>query len=323
MARPLRIEYEGAIYHVTARGNERGKIFFSKRDYEKFREYIAEAQLKFGLILHAYVLMTNHYHLIIETPEKNLSRIMHHINSSYTSYTNIKRKRSGHLFQGRYKAILVDKDSYLLELSRYLHLNPVRVNMVQRPEEYAQSSYGTYTGSRTEKLVSNKLILDMLDKDETKARERYRVFVESALGEPIESPSKKVYGGIILGGERFIREVLSRIESEQVEVAEISHRKALRKTVGMEELTAAVCKHYRVSWEEITRNKRSEARKAAIYLVKKYTGASNQEIGELFGNVSYSAVAKVCQSFANQMKEDRELQRRIEEFMKNNSTFKA
>src|ERR1700687_4751915 len=100
MARPLRIEYEGAVYHVTARGSERGKIFFSKRDFEKFKEYLAEAQEKHGFILHSYVLMTNHYHLIMETPEKNLSRIMHHINSSYTTYTNIKRKRSGHLFQG-------------------------------------------------------------------------------------------------------------------------------------------------------------------------------------------------------------------------------
>jgi REP element-mobilizing transposase RayT len=101
MARPLPIEYEGAFYHVTARGNENGKIFFTKKDYEKFRGYIAAAQGKFSLILHAYVLMTNHYHLIVETPRKNLSRIMHFLNSSYTTYVNIKRKRTGHLFQGR------------------------------------------------------------------------------------------------------------------------------------------------------------------------------------------------------------------------------
>ncbi len=96
MARPLRIEYDGAIYHVTARGNERGRIFFAKRDYLKFKEYLAEAKCKFGCMLHAYVLMTNHYHLIIETPEGNLGKIMHHLNGSYTTYLNIKRKRSGH-----------------------------------------------------------------------------------------------------------------------------------------------------------------------------------------------------------------------------------
>lgn len=123
MARPLRIEYDGAIYHVTARGNERSKIFFSKRDYQKFKEYISAAKSKYVFDLHAYVLMTNHYHLIIETPYGNLGKIMHYLNGSYTTYINTKRKRSGHLFQGRYKAILIDKDSYLLELSRYLHMN--------------------------------------------------------------------------------------------------------------------------------------------------------------------------------------------------------
>ena len=121
MARPVRIEYEGAVYHVTARGNERSKIFFSGKDYAKFKKYLGEAKEKYGFLLNAYVLMTNHYHLIVETPEKNLSRIMHYLNGSYTTYTNIKRKRSGHLFQGRYKTIVVDKEYYLLELSRYLH----------------------------------------------------------------------------------------------------------------------------------------------------------------------------------------------------------
>jgi len=126
-------------FHVTARGNERGKVFFTKADYRKFKEYLREGQTKYGFILHCYVLMTNHYHLLIETPEKNLIRIMHYLNSSYTTYVNIKRKRSGHLFQGGYKTILVDRDSYLLGLSRYLHLNPVRANMVERPAEYLQS----------------------------------------------------------------------------------------------------------------------------------------------------------------------------------------
>jgi len=131
MARALRIQYEGAMYHVTARGNDGRKIFLGKRDYDKFKEYLGEAKEKYRFLLNAYVLMTNHYHLVVETPQKNLSRIMHYLNSSYTTYTNIKRNRSGHLFQGRYKAIVVDKDSYLLELSRYLHLNPVRAKMVE------------------------------------------------------------------------------------------------------------------------------------------------------------------------------------------------
>jgi REP element-mobilizing transposase RayT len=119
MARPLRIEYEGAFYHVTARGNDRKNICFAKSDYEKFKAYLKEAQEKYGYLLHCYVLMANHYHLLIETPRGNPSRVMHYVNASYTNFINRKRKRAGHLFQGRYKAILIEHDSYL-EISAIL-----------------------------------------------------------------------------------------------------------------------------------------------------------------------------------------------------------
>lgn len=154
MTRPLRIEFEGAFYHVTSRGNERKKIFFTPRDYDKFKEYVAEAERKFGFILHGYVLMTNHYHLLIETPDKNLQKIMQYINSCYSTYTNVKRGRSGHLFQGRYKAIIVDKDSYLAELSKYIHLNPVRAKIVERPEDYWHSSYRAYAVDTDDPIIS-------------------------------------------------------------------------------------------------------------------------------------------------------------------------
>jgi len=111
MARPIRIEYENAFYHVTSRGNERKKIFFSQADYDKFRAYLKDGQEKFGYLLHGYVLMTNHFHLLVETPQANLSQLMHFINGSYTTYVNRRKGRSGHLFQGRYKAVLVDKNS--------------------------------------------------------------------------------------------------------------------------------------------------------------------------------------------------------------------
>ena len=156
MARPLRIEYPGAFYHVTARGNERKRIYFTKRDYLKFREYIEDAQEKYGCLLHVYVFMTNHYHMIIETPNPNISKVMHFINGSYTTYINKKRDRSGHLFQGRYKAILIDRDNYLLEASRYIHLNPVRARIVEKPEEFLNSSYASYipcSGLKAEKVM--------------------------------------------------------------------------------------------------------------------------------------------------------------------------
>jgi putative transposase len=323
MARPLRIEFEGAIYHVTARGNERGKIFFSKRDYEKFKEYITIAKEKYGFILHAYVLMTNHYHLIIETPEKNLSKVMHYINSAYTTYTNVKRKRSGHLFQGRYKAILVDKDTYLLELSRYIHLNPVRVSMVQKPEEYPYSSYRSYVTGQVENMVKRDTILEMMTEKKIEAPDRYRDFVEAALGEETASPLQKVYGGIILGDEGFIRNALSRIESERVETPDVSHGKALRSVTGLEEIISACCEYFEVAREEILRNKRSDARKACVYLMKKHTCATNREIAELFGALSYSAVAKINQNITKQLAMDKVLQKRIKGLQDKYSLFKA
>ena len=156
MARQLRLEYEGAFYHITSRGNERKRVYFSRYDYDKFKEYLGEAQDKYGFRLHCYVLMTNHYHLLIETPNGNISKVMHYVNGAYTNYVNRKRNRSWHLFQGRYKAILIDHDNYLLELSRYLHLNPVRANIVAKPQEYRQSSYKSYISRKKEDIISSE-----------------------------------------------------------------------------------------------------------------------------------------------------------------------
>ena len=130
MSRPLRILYAGAFYHVTARGNEKKTIFKNERDRERFLLYAEAAVQRYGAVIHAYCLMDNHYHLLIQTPLANLSEIMQYINGSYTTYINTKRQRVGHLFQGRYKAILIDADTYAQELSRYIHLNPIRVGMV-------------------------------------------------------------------------------------------------------------------------------------------------------------------------------------------------
>ena len=148
MARPLRIQYPGAYYHVTSRGNERKDIFKSRRDREKFLDYLQSATQRYGAVIHCYCLMSNHYHLLLETPEGNLSQIMQHINGSYTTYFNVKRKRAGHLFQGRYHAVLVEADAYALELSRYVHLNPVHAGIATRPEDHAWSSYAAYLDGR-------------------------------------------------------------------------------------------------------------------------------------------------------------------------------
>ena len=141
MARPLRVEYEGAVYHVTSRGNAREDIFLDNRDRSRFLEMLGDVVARYGWICHAYCLMTNHYHLLIETPEANLSRGMHLLNGVYTQWFNRRHKRVGHLLQGRFKAILVEKESHLLELARYIVLNPVRAKMVRSVRDWPWDSY--------------------------------------------------------------------------------------------------------------------------------------------------------------------------------------
>ncbi|MCH7761827.1 transposase, partial [candidate division TA06 bacterium] len=183
MARPLRIEYEGALYHITSRGNERRKIYFSKSDCKKFKEYLTEATEKYGCLVHCYVFMSNHYHLLLETRRANLKKVMHDINGAYANYTNLKRKRSGHLFQGRYKAIVIDRDRYLLELSRYIHLNPVRAGIVEKPEDYPHSSYKSYISREKDNLAIQDLLLGMLSGPKGDVRKRYRAYVEKGISE--------------------------------------------------------------------------------------------------------------------------------------------
>lgn len=309
MARPLRIEYEGALYHVTSRGNERGKIFFTRTDYQKFREYLADLKVKFGLVIHCYVLITNHYHLLIETPDKNLCKIMHYLNSSYTTYINTKRKRSGHLFQGRYKSIVVDKESYLLELSRYMHLNPVRANIVNRPEEYPYSSYGAYlTGA--DELVTVTPVLSMFSKSTIEACDKYRFFVESALEEPIESPFNQVHGGMILGSSVFIKDTQKKIVGDLLNKAETSHKKALQAPCGVDDIISIVCDRHVVERAEMSTN-RNDLRKICIYLIKKYVVATNRQIGELLGGMSGFAVAKAYQRVGIDLKTNVSLKKEI------------
>ena len=138
MTRALRVTYPGAFYHVTSRGNERKAVFKSERDREKFLEYLESATQRYDARIHAYCLMDNHYHLLVETVDGNLSQGMRHLNGVYTQRHNRRNSRTGHVFQGRYKSILVERESYLLELCRYVVLNPVRAGMVKKPEKYSQ-----------------------------------------------------------------------------------------------------------------------------------------------------------------------------------------
>ncbi len=311
MARPLRIEYEGAVYHVTARGNERRKIFFSEADYKKFINYLVDSKKKFNINIHCYMMMSNHYHLIIETPEANLSKAMHYINGSYTTYINIKKKRSGHLFQGRYKSIIVDADNYLLELSRYIHLNPVRAGMIQKPTDYQYGSYSAYVKNKKESVLTKNLVLGLVSRRNGNARNEYRIFVESAIGREDENPLENVYGGTILGGSKFIKEVLKRIKENYYAKEDVSNKKALMAISGIEEVAKLVSDYYGLTVDELANSNSSEQRKIAIYLMKERTGSTNSEIGSFFEGLSSSAVRKVYQRFKNDMKVKRKLRRHV------------
>ena len=306
MARPLRIEYEGAFYHVSSRGNEQKDIYQLPSDYERFKGYVHEAQQKYGFLLHGYVLMPNHFHLVVETPQANLSQLMHYISGSYTTYFNRRAKRSGHLFQGRYKAILIEHDRYLLELSRYVHLNPVRAGLTQLPEDYPYSSYSSYVSPEAERIVNRDLIWSMVSRDEDAAARRYRDFVNDALGLPAQNPLRKVYAGAILGSDAFIRESLKRMEGADLDRKDIAHRKALHRSHGVDDIMAAVALHCSVTGEDIMQ-KKGLYRNMAIYLTKKHTGLTNRQIGEIFGNIGYSGVSRVHERFGERLSKDRAL----------------
>ena len=189
MARPLRIIFPGAFYHITSRGNEQRVIFKSQRDRKKFFSYLESATQRYDALIHAYCLMDNHYHLLLETPSGNLPQIMQHINGAYTTYFNVKRKRSGHLLHGRYKAILVDMDIYAKELSRYIHLNPVRAKMVDKPEQYQWSSYLDYIGrEHRAPWLASDFILSYYGQKTSVAQQNYRKFVEAKVGQKYKSP---------------------------------------------------------------------------------------------------------------------------------------
>jgi len=323
MARPLRIKYEGAFYHITARGNERKKIFFAKSDYAKFKEYLKEAQDRYGYFLHCYVLMSNHAHLILETPNADISKIMHYINGSYTGYINRRRRRSGHLFQGRYKSILVDVDSYLLELSRYVHLNPVRAKMVKTPEDYPNSSYKSFISKKKEDIIHRDLILGMISGSGTNSQKMYREFVEKAMEEDSEDPLKNSYAGSILGGKRFIKEALNRLKDDTViGKEETSHRTELQIAFATEQIIDSIASYFELTPEEVLKD-RGDHRNIAIHLMKKWTSVTNKQIGDLFGGFSFTAVSKANQRFMMRMKKDRKLRRRVDDILRNMSHVKG
>ena len=203
MARPLRIEYPDAVYHVTARGNAKNDIFHSDTDRNTFLKILSGVVLRYNWLCHAYCLMDNHYHLLVETPDGNLSVGMRQLNGVYTQKHNWLHQKSGHVFQGRFKAIVVEKESYLLELCRYVVLNPVRAGKTETPEQWRWSSYRFTAGMKTPPdYLTTDWILGLFHPKKREAQKLYRKFVRAGIG--LQSPWEELRGQILLGEEGFV-----------------------------------------------------------------------------------------------------------------------
>ena len=308
MARSLRIVYPGAFYHLTSRGNERKEIFKSERDREKFLSYLESATERYGAIIHVYCLMKNHYHLLMETPRGNLSEIMRHLNGAYTTYVNVKRKRSGHLLQGRYKAILVDADEYAKELSRYLHLNPVRAGVVKKPEEYPWSSYRYYSGQKeAPKWLRRDVILGYFGKKVSEGEKRYREFVEAMMGQEQRNPLKDVLFSTMLGSIDFVKEVTEK---------HLSHKKADRNVPALRGLSPKPpIEEIKKKAEEVFENDEGLAKKVSLYLCHRYSGRKLKEIGGYFG-LGESGVSQASRRVRMKIEADKKLRRKVKDIEK-------
>lgn len=220
MARPLRIEFPGAVYHVTSRGNARADIFLKDGDRLVFLDVLSGVIAKYNWLCHAYCLLDNHYHLIIETLDPNLSLGMRQLNGVYTQAFNRAHQRVGHVFQGRFKAILVEKGSHLLELCRYVVLNPVRADMAAKPDDWRWSSYKcTAHGGKVPEFLTIDWVLGQFAELRVAARQRYRKFIEEGMTSPTR-PWEKLVGQIFLGGERFVARMQEHLGDRQ-EIKEI------------------------------------------------------------------------------------------------------
>lgn len=292
MAKPLRIEFAGALYHVMSRGNERTPIVRDDADREKRLDWLRRTVETYGWRLHAMVLMTTHDHLFVETPEPNLSAGRQYLNGSYTSYFNRRHRRSGHLFQGRFKRHLVEEEGYFLEVSRYIHLNPVRAKMVARPEEYRWSSYRGYLRAR-EALpwITYARVLGEFGRDATAARRAYGHFVRAGVGEPPPSPWAGAVGGLLVGSDRFVAK-MRRLLGDRPDDAGLPQLVPLKPRPSLEAIAAAAAAYFghdRSLWQP-GRRVDDASRAVAAYLARRRFAYRASEVAEVLGYRGHGGV---------------------------------
>ena len=315
MARPLRIEFEGAVYHVTSRGNERKDIFFDKEDREKFFEYLELTKTRYKVVIYGYCLMDNHYHLLVETTQPNLTRFMRDLNGHYTIYFNRRHKRFGHLFQGRYKAILVDKETYLLELSRYIHLNPVRAKITAKPESYAYSTMKYYLAPATAPAwIDMDFILSQFGRKQAKQTSAYKQYVYDGVGKTV-SPLSNLHADCILGTEEFIRKIGNKILKNRDISSQTPRLKKLKHNIDTNDTMKLVLAYYRVDKAVLLKKKaRSNSpKKAFVYLSRKYTDCGLVGMKQLLDNtVSEAGISKLFNRTDRELQKDKLLRSDME-----------
>ncbi len=283
MARPLRIEYPGAVYHITSRGNEKKAVYRDDQDRKNFLSMLYGVNKRYNWICHAYCLMDNHYHLLIETPDGNLSIGMRQLNGIYTQVFNNRHERTGHLFQGRYKAILVQKDSHLLEVCRYVALNPVRAGMINAPENWTWSSYCSTAGKeKAHPCLSTEWILAQFSGKRGRAEEEYRRFVQWGIGK--ESIWLEVKGQAILGEGEFVKSLADYLKRYR-EVPEIPKSQRYVNRPGLEEILQ----------ENVLRDRRKRNRKIAEAVFNH--GYRQSEIARHLG-MHYSTISNLLREKA-------------------------
>jgi len=305
MGKEIRIEFEHAFYHVISRGNTRSRIFKKDRDRKKFLEYLQAINDKYSIKIHAYCLMGNHYHLLLETPQGNLSKAMHKLNTSYTNFYNYHHKRSGHLFSGRYRAILVEKDNYAQVLSAYIHLNPVRAGIVTKPDEYEWSSFKYYSKELVNlpDFMSNDLILSYFDRDIKVASQKYISYMKER-ADSRKNPLNEIKAGVILGSEHYIEWIRKNIgfDSRLGEKIKQSQKQKSAKSIE---------KHIRKLISDDMEINEKLKRKILIYLLRENTPHSLKEIGREFG-IKASAINMIVKRFKDKIAREEELKNKID-----------
>lgn len=312
MSRSIRVEYEKAFYHIIQRGIEKRHIFKEDRDKGKLIEYVAHVHKAYGAVIHAYCILDNHYHFIVETPRANIKQIMHSINTSYAVFYNKRHRRVGPLFQGRYKSILVQNDEYLWKLSSYIHNNPVKAKLVEKPEQYKWSSYPDYIGMRKRSdWLEMDFILNNFGKGKERA-ERYAEYVRFNMLKD-EDLEKDIRNGFIYGSVDFAKHIIEVYLTGRTEERGIKEMSAIRSELELKsDQVRSVVKKYVPDVKE--------QKKIEMYMLRKYTSRKNEEISEAYEGIGMHAVSKIYTRIRDRRERDHRLDKilkRIEEKMSN------